>query len=128
MGAELSLEGLDELLAAIEQKGLKVAKVEGVALKAAAEPVAKDMQSLVPISDIQHPHIREDIQISGVKTAGGIKYVTVGPGKETNWRAKFLELGTSKMAAKPFMGPAYEQNKANITRIIRQTLKEALES
>lgn len=128
MGAELSLEGLDELLAAIEQKGLKLSKVESTALKAAAEPVASDMRSMVLVSDLDHKHIRDDIQVSNVKTTGGIKYVTVGPGKPTNWRAKFIELGTSKMSAEPFMGPAYEQNKANITQIIRQVLKEALKS
>jgi HK97 gp10 family phage protein len=125
MGASIDLSCMEELLAKVEQMGLKVSTVEGVALKAAAEPVAKDMRSLVKVSNINELHIRDDIQISNVKTKAGLKYIEVAPNK-TDWRAKFLEFGTVKMNAQPFMGPAYEQNKQNIPKIIQATIEEAL--
>jgi len=125
MAVDIEMSGMDELLAKVEQMGLKVSKVEGIALKAAAEPVAADMRSIVRVSRINELHIKDDIQISNVKTEAGVKYVEVGPIK-TAWRAKFLEFGTSKMTAKPFMGPAYEQNKQNIQKIIQSSIEEAL--
>jgi len=125
MAVSMEMSGMDELLAKVEQMGLKVSKVEGVALRAAADPVAADMRSLVRFSKKNEVHIRDDIQISNVKTKAGVKYVDVGPVK-TAWRAKFLEFGTVKMTAKPFMGPAYEHNKQNIQKIIQSSIEEAL--
>lgn len=124
--AELELTGMDELQKRLEEMGKAASKIEAATLKEAAKPVADDARSLVNVSSIQHKHIREDIKIYGVKTKDGVKYIEIGPGKDTNWRAKFLEWGTSKMSARPFMQPAYEKNKKNITEIIIQKLREAL--
>ena len=38
----------------------------------------------------------------------------------------YQELGTSKMAAQPFLNPALEQNKGNIRKIFADALKEAV--
>lgn len=122
----IELEGVGELLAKLESMGLNVSKIEAGALKAAAEPIAQDMKSLVNVSDKDHRHIKNDIEISGVKTLEGIKYLTIGPGKATNWRAKFLEWGTSKMAAAPFVQPAGEQNKDTTSNIIAEKIKEGM--
>jgi HK97 gp10 family phage protein len=124
--AGFELTGMDELLKRLEEMGKAAGKIEASALKEAAKPIANDAKSLVNVSSIQHKHIREDIKIYGVKTKDGVKYIEIGPGKDTNWRAKFLEWGTSKMSARPFMQPAYEKNKKNITEIIIQKLREAL--
>lgn len=126
MAAEIELQGLDDLLNQLQQICDKAGRVENKALKAAAQPVADEMKSLVRVSSIDHQHIRDDIQISGVKTKGGLKYIEIGPGKETNWRAKFLEWGTSKMQAKPFAQPAYEHKKKDVIEIMKQTIAEAL--
>lgn len=126
MTVEIDMTGLQELVDKIEAMGKQGAKVQNEALKKAAEPVAKDMASLVNVSTINELHIKNDIKVSNVKTQNGRKVILVGPGKKTNWRAKFLELGTSRMAAKPFMAPAYEKNKENIKAIIKQKLKEGL--
>ena len=40
--------------------------------------------------------------------------------------AIYQELGTSKMAAQPFLNPALEQNKGNIKKIFADALKEAV--
>ena len=127
MAAELELQGLDELLNQLQQISDKAGRVENKALKAGAQPIADEMKSLVRVSSIDHQHIRDDIQISGIKSKSGIKYVEIGPGKETNWRAKFLEWGTSKMPAKPFVQISYEHKKNDVLEIMKQTIAEALE-
>jgi len=126
MAAELELEGLDALLTRLEQVSVKASRVENQALKAAAEPVADEMKSLVHVSSLEHIHIRDDIQVSGVKTKDGVKYVEVGPGKATNWRAKFLEWGTAKMQAEPFVQPPYEHKQQEVIEIMKQKIREAL--
>lgn len=124
--ADIELEGMDELLSKLEAMGNKAGRIEGDALRAAAEPVAAEMQSLVRVSAKNDYHIQEDIEISKVKTKDGIKYIEVGPGKKTNWRAKFLEFGTKNMTAQPFMAPAFEHKKRDIQEIIKKKLREAL--
>ena len=127
MAAELELQGLDELLNQLQQISDKAGRVENKALKAGAQPIADEMKSLVRVSSIDHQHIRDDIQISGIKSKSGIIYVEIGPGQETNWRAKFLEWGTSKMPAKPFVQISYEHKKNDVLEIMKQTIAEALE-
>lgn len=122
MAAEFSVDGIEELIAKLETAGQNVNKASKEALIAAAEPIAADMRSSVALSKVDHVHIRDDIEISEVKTKDGIKYVTVGPVK-TAWRAKFLEWGTSKMRAIPFVQPAGEKNAASTLRIIAEVLR-----
>lgn len=124
--ADIQLEGMDDLLAKLQEMGNKASRIEGDALKAAAQPLAEEMASLVQLGDKNETHIKDDIQISDVKTKDGIRFIEVGPGKKTNWRAKFLEFGTSHSPAYPFMGPAYEHKKSTILETISQKLREAL--
>lgn len=126
MGVDITLEGMDKLIDKVQELGRKGASIQNAALKAAAQPVAEEMRNTVSVSNINEKHIKDDIQVSGVKTENGRKYIRVGPGKDTNWRAKFPEFGTSKMSAKPFMGPAYENKKDEAKQIIKEILKEGL--
>ncbi len=126
MGVDVELSGMSELIDRVQQLGRKGSSIQNAALKAAAQPVAEEMKSLVRVSGIDEKHIRDDILVSNVKTKNGTKYVRVGPGTDTNWRAKFLELGTSKMSAKPFMSPSYENKKGEAKQIIKEKLKEGL--
>jgi HK97 gp10 family phage protein len=122
----MELEGLDSLLKRVEDMGRAGTRVSNTALKNGAEQVSKAMSDLVQVSNIDEKHIKDDIKVSNIKTKDGAKYVEVGPGKETNWRSKFIEFGTSKMTAKPFMGPAYESKKGEVKEIIKQELRNAL--
>lgn len=40
--------------------------------------------------------------------------------------APFVELGTSKMAAQPYLNPALEMNRSNIKKIFASAIKEAM--
>lgn len=129
MSAEFKLEGLDELVKKVETLGRKGSSIENKALKEAAEPVQKTGSDLTPRSDLDKEHLADNIVISKVKKKEGIKYIEIGPTKDDNSRffyGKFIEWGTSKMAARPFMQPAYERNKKKIINIIKETLREGL--
>ena len=64
-------------------------------------------------------------QIETFKVRSG-KKGALNPKDPYYWR--FLEFGTSKMSAKPFMRPAFEQTKEKAAAEIIKTLKDGIES
>jgi HK97 gp10 family phage protein len=124
--ADLQVEGMEDLLARFNALGDAADRVANQALKEAAEPLAEAIRRNVPVSTVEHKHIRDDIQISRVKISGTTRYVEVGPGKDTAWRAKFLEFGTSKMSPRPFMEPSLHESKGEVFRRLRDALKRGL--
>jgi bacteriophage protein of unknown function (DUF646) len=64
-------------------------------------------------------------QIETFKVRSG-KKGALNPKDPYYWR--FLEFGTSKMPAKPFMRPAFEQTKEKAATEIIKTLKDGIES
>lgn len=123
MPAEVKFEGMEDLLAKITELGQKGSRIENTALKTAGEYLAKEMKQEAPV---RTGELRDSVKVSNVKTKQGQKYVEVGPDETTNWRAKFIEFGTSKMKADPFMSRAYTKSKEQIQDIIREVLKAGL--
>lgn len=126
--ADIELEGVDEILNRLQQIGNNISRLENKALKNAAQPVLDDAKSSNSFND-RSGNLRKGLKISNIKNKEGVKYVLVGVDKSDNskiYYGKFLEFGTSKMSAKPFMQPAYEKNKDNIQKTIAETLKEGL--
>lgn len=127
MGAELDIQGLDALAARVEALGKQGDKIAGSALRDAASVLADTIRRNVPVSTVEHKHIRDDIKISRPKRDEfGRLYVEVGPGKDTAWRAKFLEFGTSKMSARPFMEPSVQESKREVFRRLAEALRRGL--
>jgi HK97 gp10 family phage protein len=140
--ANLDIQGLTELYTELTRLGDIGEEYEAEALTKGAEVIKEEMQQLVHISDKQfdsytfkrgrnkgqttrkpHPHIRPTMTIDKPeKDEMGNLTVGVGASKKLRWRAKFLELGTSKMAPRPFMEPAFESKKEEAGDIIRDYL------
>jgi HK97 gp10 family phage protein len=140
--ANLDIDGLTMLYAELERLGNTSEELEGEALMKGGEIIKEEMQQLVHISDKQfdsytfkrgrnsgqtvkkpHPHIRPTMVVDKPeKDEMGNLSVGVGASKKLRWRAKFLELGTSKMAPKPFMEPAYESKKEAAGDAVRNYL------
>jgi len=124
--ANIELTGVDEIINKLQQIGSNVGRLENKALKNAAEPVLEDAKANVPV---RTGKLKKALKITNVKKKEGVKYILVGVDKGDNseiFYGKFVEFGTSKRTAHPFLQPAYEKNKDDIKRIIAQTLKEGL--
>ena len=130
MATEIKLEGIEEILTAIRVKLGKAAnRVENRGLRAAGEAIAEEMRSRVNVSNKSGPnytHIRDDIRVTGVRRREGAKYVLVGPGKETGWRAHFLEFGTKHMHARPFIYPAFHAKRSQAMQIMAEEFRKGL--
>jgi HK97 gp10 family phage protein len=126
--ANIELTGVDEILNKLQQMGTNISRLESKALKNAAEPVLEDAKATNAFND-RSGKLRKGLKISNVKNKEGTKYILVGIDKGDNskiYYGKFLEFGTSKMPARPFLQPAYEKNKDKIQKTIAETLKEGL--
>ena len=124
--ASIELTGVDEILNKLQQMGANISRLENKALRNAAEPVLEDAKANVPV---RTGKLKKGLKITNVKKKEGIKYILVGVDRGDNseiFYSKFIEFGTSKMSARPFLQPAYEKNKDNIQKTIANTLKEGL--
>jgi len=120
------IEGMEELINRLTQVENALDEVVDKALNEVGDNVKEEMKSLVKVSDINHKHIKDDITITDIKGTGKDKYLDVGPGKDTSWRAKFLEFGTVKMSAEPFIQTAHVNTKRENMEIIKRKITEAL--
>lgn len=122
----IELSGVEELISRLKQIGANISELENKALKKAAEPVLQDAIANAPE---RTGKLKKGLKISGIKNRDGAKYVLVGIDRSDTskiYYGKFIEFGTAKMSARPFLEPAYEKNKKEIMEEIKNTLKEGL--
>lgn len=113
----VELAGVDAMLQSLRAKlGAGAARIENKALQESGEIIAAAQREKVAVSDKASMHMRDDIKVSRVRRQDGVKYVLIGPGKETGWRAHFLEFGTKKAPAQPFIYPAFHEQKVAVER------------
>lgn len=124
----IEFHGSDELLAELRRRlGNGVARLENKALRAAGEPIAQAMKSHVKTSDREEgPHLKDEIKVSKVMRKEGNVYVLIGAGKGTGWRSHFLEFGTVKMSARPFIEPGYREAKPQALAIMADEFRKGL--
>lgn len=118
----MKVEGMDNLLAEIEKLGSKGNRIENKALREAGNVVKTSIQNETPT---RTGKLKESIEVSRVKTKGGIKQVEVGPGPD-GYYGKFVEFGTVKMKADPFMSRGYEISKEKAESKIDEEIKKGL--
>ena len=124
--AKIELEGVQELLDNLQQLGRKASRIENQALTKAAEPILADAVQNAPEKTGRG---KRGLTISRPRKQGEEKYVLVGIDRgdiSEIFYMKFHEFGTSKMKARPFLGPAYEKHKQNAVEIIRNELRREL--
>jgi len=121
----ITLEGMEDILDRLKELGQRAAPAENQALYAGAKIVRDNASRRAPRSAGTKEHLADNIAISEPKQDENSKYVEVGP-KAPFFYGKFLEYGTSKMTARPFMGPAKAESKKQVLETIRQTLKAGL--
>lgn len=124
--ADIELKGVDEIIDKLQRIGANVGRLENQALKNAAEPVLDAAKANVPV---RTGKLKKGLKISKVKVKSGVKFIQVGVDRGDDpgaFYGHFVEFGTSKMPAHPFLQPAFEKNKDVIKEKIAETLKEGL--
>jgi HK97 gp10 family phage protein len=115
----LQLHGMQELLRQLERMGTEAEQVKKDALLAGAEMVKKAASEKAPRDSGK---LSENIVISDIKEDGT---VDIGPDRD-RFYGLFLEFGTSKMAAKPFLQPAFEENKVQVQQKMADVIRREL--
>jgi HK97 gp10 family phage protein len=140
--ADQNLTGFKELAESLKQLGPRVAKnTLRRAVSAGAVTVRNEARARAPVDtgemkkDIQVK--REKDQRDGPLAARYSVFVRSGKksrlsGKSRNIQKnsfywKFIELGTSKMAAQPFLVPAFESRKEEAVKIIGEKIDEGIQ-
>ncbi len=124
---EVEVKGMDELMRELDRLSDRASgRVQNAALRAAAEPILEDAVRNAPEDTGKG---KQGLKISRPRKQRAERYVLVGIGRGDNseiFYMKFHEFGTSKMKARPFLGPAYEKNKKRVLDIIRGELRRGL--
>lgn len=114
---KFEFDGLEEMTRQFEQMGNAVEAGKNEALIAGAQIMQKATQGKAPyLNGILFEHI----VISDVKDGEVEVYVDQqGPA----YYGFFHEFGTSRMPARPFVGPSFEANKSNMEQAIALVLR-----
>jgi len=139
--AEVKLTGFKELADALRELGPRVARnALRSSVSAGAAVIRNDARNRAPVDTGE---MKKDIQIKRERDAQGemsAKYsVFVRSGKKSRLSGKsrdvqkdsfywrFVEFGTSKMAAQPFLRPAFEAKKEDAIKAIGEKLDERIQ-
>ncbi|MCM3736446.1 HK97 gp10 family phage protein [Bacillus cytotoxicus] len=122
--ADIELLGMDQLLAQLSQLGVHGEKIGKDAVKSGAEIVKESMED-VNRSNKKQPHIQDNIEVK-ISKVDGEYTAKILPNKEVAWRAHFLEFGTSKMSAKPFIEKSLTDNKSKVNNAMMDTIRDGL--
>lgn len=126
MSVDLDFSDLDKLQKRLDEMGRKGSILENKALLAGAEVINKEVVKNAPE---RTGHAKKYLKVSKVSKEKGVKVVKVGISKGDNSEAfylKFHEYGTSKMAARPFMRPAFERKRKEALEKTHEVIKEGL--
>jgi HK97 gp10 family phage protein len=108
--AAIMLEGVVKQKISRGGRGGRVYSVSGKRSQRSApgEPPKTDTGRLV--GSIRHEH----------------SFLSASVGSEVNY-AGYLELGTSRMAARPYLQPSFDENENKIMEMVENALKKAME-
>jgi HK97 gp10 family phage protein len=95
------------------------------------------MLALIPVGKVPHATYKGNRVFPGfskrslrlfsrINKRNGTAEAIVGPRREAFYATQFVELGTSKMAARPWMRPAFESSQDSILREIANQLRKRL--
>lgn len=115
----LQFYGMQELLRQLEQVGSEAERIKKDALLAGAEVIQQAASEKAPRDTGK---LAENIVISDINEDGT---VDIGPDRD-RFYGLFLEFGTTKMAARPFLQPAFEENKEQVQQKMAGVIRREL--
>lgn len=118
---------LDKLLQKLPTRMSR--KIVRAALRAAAKPILKDAKAGIPKKSKQNTgKTRRDLKVRNVPNSNPLSVVVAGS-RSTGGRdyiMRFLEFGTVKQAARPFLRPAFDKNAEKALRILAEEVRQRL--
>ncbi|MBO1003738.1 HK97-gp10 family putative phage morphogenesis protein [Pseudogracilibacillus auburnensis] len=117
---EFEFIGIDDLIDKLERTGHQVEQGKDEAVLEGAKVMQKATKERVPKLT---RNLEMHVEISDVKDGEAEVYVEQ-QGKA--YYGYFHEVGTSKMRARPFMGPAFNASKMKIERAIADKIRQRL--
>lgn len=120
--ADLRLDGVENLLTELGRLGKEGEKIERIVLVKAGEKVK---EAIVKEAPHRTGNLRDNIKVTKLKKVDGAAFVEVYPSKNAFYAA-FLEFGTTKMKADPFMSRGYENSKEDVEELIVEEIKKGL--
>ena len=130
MGVKVTTEGVNEIIQSLAKLGNKAEQIVDNALIEAIKPIHSEMQKLAPRSRLNKKHMADEIPIKKENTEGTVHSVSAGWGKDDNSKhfySKYVEWGTSKMSAKPFMQPAIHRKEKQAYEVLINEIEKELE-
>lgn len=118
---KIEFDGLEELANKLENTANNVEKGKDEALLAGAKVMQEATKKLAPVRAVGGGNLKDHVNISDVED-GEIQVYVDQQGKA--YYGYFHEIGTSKMRARPFMGPAFNTSKHQIERAIADKIKQ----
>lgn len=121
----MKLDGVNVLINHMNQIGKKMDHVVDKALLAGGEiiraEIEREARTRKLVSDADKKHMVDYIILSEIVNGE----ISIGPAKSFFY-ARFLELGTSRQKATPFIEPAYLRVKDKAQKAINDVLKKEL--
>lgn len=130
MNTVSEVKGLEDLIAKLNSLPEKLEKkVIRSAVRKGANIIRDKARSYVPVDSGE---LRKSITVSGAKYKKGTIAFAIKPRKNkkrgiTVFYGKFIEFGTSKMAAKPFMRPAYDEAEKEVLETVINDIKSKVD-
>ncbi|MHB8100371.1 MAG: HK97-gp10 family putative phage morphogenesis protein [Sulfuricurvum sp.] len=128
MSAEI--KGIEELIKQLQDLPEKIEKrVVRAAVRQGANIIKDKAKDNVPVNE---GDLKKSIKVKGVRGKPGTIAFVIRPtsskkkGKSVFY-GRFQEFGTSKMAAKPFMRPAYDEAGQDVIDKVVNTIKSKLD-
>lgn len=96
------------------------------AIRAGANVVRDEARRLAPIDTGNLRKSIASIKRKGDKNTIQFSVTPSRGGKNNGWYAHFLEFGTSKMTAKPFLRPAFESQQDEVLQVTKEYIANRL--
>jgi HK97 gp10 family phage protein len=129
------LLGVSELIGKLNEFGAATAGKELRAIARTAMKVVHDKaQAAIPVGTVPHKTYKGRRVFGGFakRTLRLLAYINkrtgsaealVGPSREAYYASLFVELGTSKMAARPWLRPALRSSESDVLKVIAEQLR-----
>jgi HK97 gp10 family phage protein len=115
---KVNIVGMDEVIGKLNKFDVEARKAVRTQVRKSANAIRKGAQQRVPVdSGRLKKSIRARYSSDGFSAE-------IAPGLK--WRAHFIEFGTLKMAAHPYMMPAWEQERPNYIAGVKQAIRGAV--